>query len=278
MTQGTIRKLLTLVLSLATAVALAQPASVASDSTNVAPTGSARFSSNAPDNTYLGTNGWDGRKANSASNPAYGVAYIWHSNGVCTGFLIARNRVATAGHCLTTGAHGNAGVRSAKSFYVRVGSTWAIGRSNWVHPNFVRYGIDRAPGYDYGVIVLDRNMSSSRVLSMRATVSTRVSLQGRNVAHYGYPDRTLPNVSQTAGTTLWRTNGRVSYNRPLYVNYTNDTWPGMSGGPVVTYDSNKPCGRAYCVVAINSNNNGSVTSNEGVRITPKVKEHLLTRG
>lgn len=277
MTQDTIRKLLTLVLSLVTAVALAQPASVAVDPAEATPTGSASFSSTAPAETFWGTNGWDGRKANSDSNPAYGVAYIWHSKGVCTGFLIARNRVATAGHCLTTGSNGNAGVRSARSFYVRVGSTWAVGRSVWVHPNFVRYGLDRAPGYDYGVIVLDRSMSSSRVLSMRATVSTRVSLQGRNVAHYGYPDSTIP-ISQSPGATLWRTNGRVSYNRPLYLNYTNDTWPGMSGGPVITYDSNKPCGRAYCVVAINSNNNGSVSSNEGVRITPKVKENLLSRG
>ena len=277
MTQGTIRKLLTLVLSLVTAVALAQPASVAADPADTTATGSASFSSTAPAETFWGTNGWDGRQANSGSNPAYGVAYIWHNNGVCTGFLVARNRIATAGHCLTTGAHGNARVRSAKSFYVRVGSTWAVGRSVWVHPNFVRYGIDRAPGYDYGVIVLDRNMSSSRVLSMRATVSTRVSLQGRNIAHYGYPDSTIP-ISQSPGSTLWRTNGRVSYNRPLYLNYTNDTWPGMSGGPVITYDSNKPCGKAYCVVAINSNNNGSVSSNEGVRITPKVKENLLSRG
>jgi glutamyl endopeptidase len=141
----------------------------------------------------------------------------------CTGFLISKDLVVTAGHCvdnleyrLATRAvvtPGNNG--SDRPFGSCLGTT-AYSVTGWVH--------DTNPLYDYGAIKI--NCSIGETVGWFGIRSTPRSLNGTSVTITGYPGPIKPDFS------MWTASGKISGSPERQLYYTIATNKGESGGPV----------------------------------------------
>lgn len=227
---------------------------------------------------------------------------------VCTGFIVAPNKVVTAAHCLVRNAgkgdyrlkSGVPGNLQLYRGYSRIyGGTpyraCSVAKA-WAHPKFVKSGSgDKAFGsrpHDYAVLTTRNGCRFPRnsVLRMWATEHGDGKLKvGQKVRAAGYPADSRFN--RMNGLNLWRTEGKV---KPVqrdrrHLVFSGFVSRGMSGGPVWrTYKSGatSPCGRTHCVVGLVTecevNKNGlcirKVSSERlAVRITPQVKKTINSK-
>ncbi|MEX1295957.1 MAG: trypsin-like peptidase domain-containing protein [Candidatus Limnocylindrales bacterium] len=241
-------------------------------------------------------------KTRLTDKPFRGIALITIGDRVvCTGFVVAQNKVATAAHCLVRNAsRGDFRLKSGLPRNVRVyrGFSQAFGGSAyrscgvskvWAHAKFVKGGkADRLFGrrtHDYAVLTTKCTFPKNAVLRLWATEHGDGQLTaGRRIRIAGYPAD--PRVKGMSGLTMWRTEGRVRPVgvEPRHLHFTGFVAAGMSGAPVWrTYNKSSPCGRRHCVVgivtecAINERGlcqQGLRTDRLGVRITPQVKQLL----
>lgn len=225
----------------------------------------------ADDRTYIGDT--TTFPARTVVRITYGGAFYPDGQSWCSGFLISPNRVATAGHCLQMNGRSAPvsaiGVTVGLDNYEQPYGSACSARGWWVHPNWTRY---ENFNYDYGVIKLNCSYSSSNVASMWATTSNTNTLVGNNTSGFGYP-------FDKGGRTMWRGRGEItSAPNALLLRYNHDMEQGDSGGPIYTYNLWEPCGKRFCVIAINSHeHNASPYYNAGVRITPTVRDNLLSQ-
>ena len=240
-------------------------------------------------------------KAKLTQKPFRGITLITVGNRVvCTGFVIAPNKVVTAAHCLVQNASkGKYNFKTGVPKNVRVyrGYSQAFGGSAykscgvsraWAHANFVKSGPnDKRYGsrpHDYAVLTTKCKFPQNAVLRLWATEHGDGTLtSGKRVRTAGYPAD--PRVKGMNGLNMWRTEGRVRPVgvEPRHLHFTGFVASGMSGAPVWrTYNANSPCGRKQCVVgivtecAINSNGlcKQGFSDRLAVRITPQVKALL----
>lgn len=184
---------------------------------------------------------------------------------MCTGWLISKDTVATAGHCVHGG--GSTGKwNSSATVYPAYGAT-----NSPVAPfgscaarRFYSVGGWTGSGnsdYDYGAIKL--NCSIGNTVGWYG-FQNRSTVNGLPAIIYGYPgDKPTRDPWITADVVRSSTAKRLVY--------LNDTYGGMSGSPIF-YDD----GVGRYVIGIHTNGGGS--NNSGVRIDKSVFDNLVAWG
>lgn len=198
--------------------------------------------------------------------PARAMVLITMSGGRCTGFMYAKDMVATAGHCVHDGGANGNWSKNVRVYPGRNGSTSPYGSciakrlysvSGWVK--------NADKNYDYGAIKL--NCSIGTQTGTLGLYWTSASLLGTQSKIDGYPgDKPL---------TQWASADKIRVSSALKVFYQNDTIGGMSGSPV--FHTHPQYGRAAYAIHTNGLHNGSPwnTNNAGTRITKARFENLI---
>lgn len=203
----------------------------------------------------------------TTSFPARATTLVTFSAGRCTGWLIGKDTVVTAGHCVHPG--GGGAFYPTASYRVYPGrnggsSPYGSCTARWL-ASVIGWTVNGDDQYDYGVIKL--NCSIGNTTGWYGLFWTTASLTGLPTIINGYPgDKPL---------TQWRANDLVRVTQARRVFYQNDTVGGVSGAPV--YYNRAGCGQ--CSMAVHAYGvYGSPpfsTNNHGTRITQPVFNNLI---
>ena len=191
----------------------------------------------------------------------------------CTGWLIDRNTVVTAGHCAYNPGGANDPIDSA---------TFIPGRDHNGVSSYGPFGFCPVNGLyaPHGWRVEGKRSHDWAVMQLSCNV-------GDTVGWFGM--YSLPGVNRFAGTqarvqgypadkvlgSQWQMSGTIHHSTDRRVFYTIDTAGGQSGGPV--YKRNRPgCGSA-CALAIHTYGlyAGEPSYNSGTRITASVFDKII---
>jgi glutamyl endopeptidase len=196
--------------------------------------------------------------------PSRAKVLITFSGGRCSGVMIGRNTVATAGHCVHTGGPGGAW-RPVASFRVYPGrdggaSPYGVCTARTLY-SVVGWTGSSNEEYDYGAIKLNCNV-------------------GNTVGWFGMTTATPTNFPSIVGgypgdkpLTQWQGSDRVRALSTRQAFYRNDTVGGMSGS-AVWYDQNGPY--LYSIHAYGTHGAGNhALYNHGVRLVTAVFNNLV---
>ena len=215
--------------------------------------------------------------------PARATTFITFNQGTgsfsCSGWLVSKDTVATAGHCVNTGPGGGSiWSTNVKVYPGRNGPSSPYGsctaKSLWSVTGWVSSGLET---YDYGAIKLN------------CTIGTTTGWYGffwQSASLTGLPDDTRGYPGDKPSGTQWLANNcagtrgftqctiAVTQTRQLF--YKNDTFGGQSGSPVYYNRSTtcNPCGMAIHAYGLHGSPPHS-TNNHGTRITQSVFNFLV---
>jgi glutamyl endopeptidase len=190
--------------------------------------------------------------------PYRATVRITSSVGQCTGWMISRDTVATAGHCVHNGAWATSvTVAPGQNGLVRPYGTCGARRLHSV----VGWTRDRSSDYDYAAIKLNCTIGST--VGWYGMRWTTASLNGVISHTNGY--------GGDKGGQLWASVGTVRSSLARRLHYTNDTVGGNSGGPVYDYVN----GAGPYGIAVHTNGTGDGLTNSGTRITEPVYNNYV---
>lgn len=214
--------------------------------------------------------GPDGRVQESVPTtyPWGAIAHLETNQGGCTGFMLSRDVLVTAGHCVHWGGQwvtsytvtpgrtgGTAPFGSCSGGIADVWTTW-----NWING----YPSD----HDYGLVKLTCDIGYSTGW-FGWWYNTGENLVNQYFYVEGYPG------DKPYGTMWW--DGDYTYSQTANkLWYWIDTAGGQSGSPVYHYNSTTPglCG-GWCVTGIHTNGvAGSNPANSGTRFRPDVMSFI----
>lgn len=198
--------------------------------------------------------------------PARAIVLITFNGGRCTGWLIGKDTVATAGHCVHSGGSGGTWRTNVRVYPGRNGSSSPYGSCTARRLHSVTgWTSSQDERYDYGAIKL--NCTIGNTTGWLGFFWQSASLNGLPAIVAGYPD--------DKPLTHWRSTGSVAVTQAMQIFYKNDTRPGQSGGPV--YYNRPDCG--FCASAIHAygvhDPSPHSTNNHATRITQAVFNNLM---
>lgn len=221
----------------------------------------------------VGTNsviGADGRVQESVPTtyPWGAIAHLQTNQGGCTGFMLSRDVLVTAGHCVH---YGGSWVTSYTVTPGRTGNNAPFGSCSggindvWTTSNWINgYPSD----HDYGLIKLTCDIGNSTGW-FGWWYHTGENLVNQYFYVEGYPG------DKPFGTMWW--DGDTAYSQTANkLWYWIDTAGGQSGSPVYHYNSTTAglCG-GWCVTAIHTNGvAGTNPANSGTRFRPDVMSFI----
>jgi len=212
----------------------------------------------------------DGRvqEAAPASFPWGAIAHLETNQGGCTGFMLSRDVLVTAGHCVH---HNGSWVTSYTVTPGRTGASAPFGQCGggindvWTTSNWISgYPSD----YDFGLVKLTCDIGYSTGW-FGWWYNTGENLANQYFYVEGYP------ADKPYGTMWW--DGDYTYSQSANkLWYWVDTFNGQSGSPLYHYNSVTPglCG-GWCVTGIHTNGvTGVNPTNSGTRFRPEVMSFI----
>jgi glutamyl endopeptidase len=211
--------------------------------------------------------GTDERVKESAplAYPWRSIVYLSTNQGQCTGFMLSRDVVVTAGHCVYEGGW----VTSYRAVPGKNGTSEPYGSCSggiadvWTTYNWISTG---SPDYDYGLVKLTCDIGNS-VGWFGWWYNTGENLTNQFFFVEGYP-------GDKPFATMWWDGDPISSQTASRLSYQIDTFNGQSGSPIYHYNSTSPglCG-GWCVTGIHTS--GAVNNqNGGTRFNPDVMSFI----
>ncbi len=206
--------------------------------------------------------GTDDRKkvANTASFPYSAQVLVELPSGKCSGAMISKDTVITAGHCVHSGGSGGTWYRWARVYPGKNGSSSPFGscmaRKLYSVVGWTR---DRNPNYDFGAIKLNCDIGTRTGWMGFWWQSATLVGTGATISSYPF-DKALEQ---------WGHADQVRANSSLRTYYQTDTVGGNSGSGVFTSRAN--CGQ--CIHTVHAY--GSSANNSGTRITQPLFNNLM---
>ncbi|GIG86291.1 hypothetical protein Pen02_12270 [Plantactinospora endophytica] len=175
----------------------------------------------------------DGRTpvTDTTSFPASATVLLTFSGGQCTGFMISERTLATAGHCVHTGAGGQwrsnlvayPGYDGGRAPYGSCRARAAFAASGWTRSS--------DPGQDYGAVQLDCAIGTAT--GWYGLGWTTGPVTGACTVSQGYPaDR---------NATQWRSQDAIHAESASVLYHRHDTSSGQDGSPIFTVDPDDWC-------------------------------------
>jgi glutamyl endopeptidase len=197
--------------------------------------------------------------------PWRSIVYLSTNQGQCTGFMLSRDVVVTAGHCVYEGGW----VTSYTAVPGKNGGSQPYGSCSggindvWTTSNWISTG---SADYDYGLVKLTCDIGNT-VGWFGWWYNTGETLTGQYLYVEGYP-------GDKPYATMWWDGDPISSQSATRLSYQIDTYNGQSGSPLYHYNSTTAglCG-GWCVTGIHTN--GAVNNqNSGTRFTPDVMSFI----
>lgn len=223
---------------------------------------------------------FDGRsmELDPAAYPWRAIAWLdlrWQSilGSRCTGFMVSRDVLVTAGHCVyqsklggwPTGYRAVPGKRGPNQNATDepYGSCSGTIHDVWTNIDWVA---TEHPDFDYGLVKLTCDIGNT-VGAFGTWYNLNESLGGEHFYVEGYP------TDKSPSGTLWWHGENVTTATTNRLWYLIDTGEGQSGSPVYHQDSVTPglC-TGWCVTGIHTGSDGS--TNYGTRFNPVVMEFI----
>lgn len=204
------------------------------------------------------------------------------NTATCTGWLINKNTVVTAGHCVNAGGTGGVPGAAATNVRFQAGRSGAStpygtcrGRKTFTTAGWRNNSDER---YDYGAIKLDCTVGNTTGFFGYTSTSSGLVNVPNEVAGYpgDKPNGTMWLARDCAGTRFSFLQCVVKAGTADSIFYPNDTFGGMSGSPVFyRFGPCYPCGMAIHTTGLHGSGPHS-TFNHGTRINPTVFSFLNT--
>lgn len=208
---------------------------------------------------------------NTSSFPYSAIAYLTVNyscgcSGTGNGFMVSKNCMLTAGHCIVCADHGKDAMSITASFGMQSSTNYLI-RVTATPSNSVIYHDPQYTGtqknYDYGYVVFETNVGNTTGWFGLASRNDS-TLDGMSVTVTGYEK-----------TSLKRCSGEITSVATSRIKYDADTVEGQSGAPVYFYDATY----GNVVVAIHTRGTDLLNwKNSGWRITSAFINELRALG
>lgn len=197
---------------------------------------------------------------------------------VGTGFLIGPSAVVTAGHCIYD-VENNKWCKYAEVTFAQNGpdsAPYGIIRSTTIHTSsaWVQNG---DWNQDWAVVEIQEEIGNT--LGWFGKMWTNDSLNNTQITVTGYPGDLATDITDkffndipNKGTYMWTCDGAITTSYSARLEYSADTFGGMSGGPV--YNSSNQILAINTYETINVVNGVNVKINGGTRISEWLYNYL----
>ena len=198
--------------------------------------------------------------------PWRAIAELDTNQGGCTGFMLSRDVLVTAGHCVYHGGWVTSYrvIPGKNGGYEPYGSCSGGIADVWTTYNYISTG---SADYDYGLVKLTCDIGNTTGW-FGWWYNTGENLVNQYVYVEGYPG------DKPYGTMWWDGDFATSQTATRLF-YWNDTAPGQSGSPIYHYNSVTPglCG-GWCVTGIHTTGVWDTPYNSGTRFNPDVMSFI----